>query len=574
MKRKRRNAAEPPKSSEARYYLQALDAGQVTPAAVERKIAEVKEALDDARYFDKEPAAIAKLEDRVRELEAVLVWDQAASVERGLSAATEKPEPKQERPAALPVRRPEEAKEPEITVSDKTHDGFPLGKEDRSEITKLLRLARDGRISRTSITEALEEVAEKLRKTDRDKDEVQALRTRFVILDEALHLGKFALKNNPRDKKPIISKGWDGLYALVDGKGRPVSEGQKVKDYVIVGGRAPHKPDSSGRIWVPAGDDVREFFPTNVDLKWIHERDWKRNQKQNPYVMNMTCSVCGEGSAALTEKAMRAILSKPCYMCGGKMVYVGGQGGVPASFPPTMPRGWLAKPVSGHGLQNRPGRRNPDEDLRRLAREAKAGDAKALGVLERQALAGRSPDARAAWLEALQGTDRWGLRAEIVSAMARALFVDAWAEAEQEAWRQPGGPGRDLMDHAPETIPEAFDKAEELAAEFEQVNQKAFDVMYEEAAALPGKHYREPTAEDFGHYTAMQAIGHGVGWYDDHPDHGFKIPHVAWVIYPGDYGAEEPERCARCGAPLEQPGQPGFDEGDYCARCRSSGFDR
>lgn len=579
---KRRNA-ESLKSPEARWYVQSLEAGHVTPAAVERKIIEVKEALDDARYFGKPPEVIEKLEGRIRDLEAVLVWDQAASVERGIAAALDKPEPpKQDLATALPVRKAAAEREAvEIVVPEKTHEGLRLDRVEREEIAKLLRMARDGKISRTSIVEAHNEVEDKVRaiekkaRTARDEEQLHDLRTRLMILDEALHLGKFSLKNNPREKKekkPIVSKGWDGLYVLVDSKGKPVHEGQKVKDYVIVGGRAPHKPDSSGRIWVPGEDysrdrdNVHEYLPTNVDLKWLPERDWKRNPKRNPYVMNVYCTACGEGSAALTEEALERVLAEPCFMCGSKMTYVGGQGGVPTSLPPTMPEGWLDRPVSGHGLQNKPRRKNSDEELRRLERDARAGDPKAIEGLERLALSGRNPEARAVWLEVLHDTGRWDLRAKIVEAMARGLFVNAWDDAEREAGREHRG---ELMDLAPETIPEAVDAAEDLARQFEEENQKAFDVMYEEASDMEG-HRVEPTPEDFGHYTAMQALGHGVSWRDDHPDHGFKVPHVDYVVTPAEYGEDEPELCEGCGAELEQPGEEGFDEGDYCAKCRTA----
>jgi hypothetical protein len=568
---KRRNAVEPPKSSEARWYLQGLESGQITPATVERLIQDVKVALDDARYFEKPHDEIKKIEARLADLEVVLVWDQAASVERGLAAAAEKPEPKAVKPgaSALPVRTSVAEEVATIDVPNKTHDGFPLSREDREEIANLLRLARDGRISKSSIVEARNEVEDRIR-VEKDKEQLQALRGRYTVLDEVLHLGKFKLRN-PREKKPIISKGWDGLYALVDVKGRPVSEGQKVKDYVIVGGRAPHKPDSSGRIWVPAEDpmdrdDVREFFPTNVGLKWIHERDWKRNPKQNPYVMNVYCSACGEGSAALTKEAMKRILGKPCSMCGGKMISVAGQGGVPATFPPTMPKGWLSKPVSGHGLQNKPRRKNSDEELRRLERDAKAGDKSALRRLEGMVVTGRSVEARRAWQRVIDGMRRGRIRREIVKAMARSLFVDAWDDAECEAGREHHG---ELMDLAPETIPEAIEAAEDLAEKFETLNKKALDVMFEEAAAVDG-HRVFPIPEDFGHYTAMQALGHGVSWRDDHPDHGFRVPHFDYVVTPGDYGEEESELCEGCGTVLEQPGEDGFDEGDYCERCRRS----
>ncbi len=490
---KRRNAAEPPKSAEARFYMQALDSGQITPAAVERKIADVKVTLDDAKYFGKPPEVIAKIESRIGDLESVLVWDQAASIERGLSAAAAPAAPAGS--SALPVKKtePSSAASAEIVVPTKTHDGFLLDRNDRKEIGDLLRLARDGRVSKTSIEEARREVEDRIR-TESDKEKLQELRERFTILDEVLHLGTFALKNNP-DKKPIVSKGWDGLYALVDAKGKAVHDGQKVKRFVVIGGRAPHKPDSEGRVWVLEGgeedrDRAREYFPSVVDLQWIHEKTWKRNL-----------------------------------------------------------------------------RRNSDEDFRRLERHAKAGDAKSLDALERQALSGRSPESRSAWLEALQGTYRWDLRARIVGAMARALFVTAWADAEEEAGRTHHG---ELMDLAPETTPEAIDAAEALSREFEEKNQTAFDVMYETAAAMED-HDVSPTPEDFGHYTAMEALGHGVSWKDDHPKHGFAVPNVDFSVTPAQYGELEPELCAGCGAELEQDiGDPDWDSGDYCAECRAT----
>lgn len=55
----------------------------------------------------------------------------------------------------------------------------------------------------------------------------------------------------------------------------PVCVGQKVRSresYIVSGGRAPHKPSSSGRVYVKTigGDRMgREFFPTVFKMKWI-----------------------------------------------------------------------------------------------------------------------------------------------------------------------------------------------------------------------------------------------------------------------------------------------------------------
>lgn len=44
--------------------------------------------------------------------------------------------------------------------------------------------------------------------------------------------------------------------------------------YVLMGGTPPHKPSSTGRVWVRLLDNPewnREFFPSVFDLKWIEQ---------------------------------------------------------------------------------------------------------------------------------------------------------------------------------------------------------------------------------------------------------------------------------------------------------------
>ena len=46
--------------------------------------------------------------------------------------------------------------------------------------------------------------------------------------------------------------------------------------WIIEGGTPPHKPSSSGRVWVRLLDNPehnREFFPTVFNLKWVEERE-------------------------------------------------------------------------------------------------------------------------------------------------------------------------------------------------------------------------------------------------------------------------------------------------------------
>lgn len=67
-------------------------------------------------------------------------------------------------------------------------------------------------------------------------------------------------------------------FILLDSDGQEVSEGAVFKnadgkEYVVVGGRPPHKPSSTGRIFVKIASIVDdcftlEFFPTVLNLKW------------------------------------------------------------------------------------------------------------------------------------------------------------------------------------------------------------------------------------------------------------------------------------------------------------------
>jgi len=121
------------------------------------------------------------------------------------------------------------------------------------------------------------------------------------------------------------------------------------------------------------------------------------------------------------------------------------------------------------------------------------------------------------------------LRRDIIDAMARALFVSAWGSREEERGRSHGG--EDLMDIAPATSLAAKREARELAEEIEKDNGKRLDELYEIAAAAPGKHYKDPNPNDFGHYLAMEAMGHGVSWGDNHPAFGLKrLPHLMFDI--------------------------------------------
>lgn len=130
---------------------------------------------------------------------------------------------------------------------------------------------------------------------------------------------------------------------------------------------------------------------------------------------------------------------------------------------------------------------------------------------------------------------------DIIMAMARAFWVDAWASREEEEGRRPAGPGEDLMDAAPPTPAVAIHFARKYAKDFQTANDADLMALYERAAGMPGKHDEEPTEEAFGHYIAMEAMGHGVSWADDHPDHGFVVPSMTGEHHELAFDVEEDE---------------------------------
>lgn len=108
------------------------------------------------------------------------------------------------------------------------------------------------------------------------------------------------------------------------------------------------------------------------------------------------------------------------------------------------------------------------------------------------------------------------VRIEILRHMARAFFASAWADACEEAGQSAILSGREVLDVMPRIVDEsAYHAARTLAFDMERVNGRdivaQFDALCE---ACAGAGDRPHTPEMFGHYAAMQAMGHGVGLSD------------------------------------------------------------
>jgi len=136
----------------------------------------------------------------------------------------------------------------------------------------------------------------------------------------------------------------------------------------------------------------------------------------------------------------------------------------------------------------------------------------------------------------------------VVSAMVRAKFVSDWADRQEE--RGKTYPGQELMDVAPRTPRYAFERALMFAGQLPNLhvvlNEAAWADTLKDYNLLPSTvPYRwerpdlEEAAEalktdryisDLGHCLAMQALGHGVSWFDDHAKFDIGIPHFEFYL--------------------------------------------
>jgi len=97
---------------------------------------------------------------------------------------------------------------------------------------------------------------------------------------------------------------------------------------------------------------------------------------------------------------------------------------------------------------------------------------------------------------------------------ARAFFACAWADQCEESDNADMMSGREIMGIMPGTLdPAALHAARTLRMGVERANGKPVaDIRADIESIADGD--RLPTMEFFGHYAAMQSMGHGVGLYD------------------------------------------------------------
>lgn len=99
--------------------------------------------------------------------------------------------------------------------------------------------------------------------------------------------------------------------------------------------------------------------------------------------------------------------------------------------------------------------------------------------------------------------------------MARAFFCSAWADQANECGHQ-FAPGTELTDAMPQELePAAYHAADTLIFDMERANGCPISDQWDETTRgnVDASELREKP-ELWGHYAAMQAMGHGVGLGD------------------------------------------------------------
>ena len=114
---------------------------------------------------------------------------------------------------------------------------------------------------------------------------------------------------------------------------------------------------------------------------------------------------------------------------------------------------------------------------------------------------------------------------------ARAFFASAWADACDESEQSALIAGAEILDVMPDELdPAAVHAAQTLRMDIERLNGKTIDEMMAYIVTNPHGD-RPPTLEMFGHYAAMQAMGHGVGLHDAFGRPVDRNIHVGYVEF-------------------------------------------
>lgn len=126
------------------------------------------------------------------------------------------------------------------------------------------------------------------------------------------------------------------------------------------------------------------------------------------------------------------------------------------------------------------------------------------------------------------------IKQEFIRHASLAFFASAWADQCEESENAGLLSGQEIMDVMPtDTDPAAIRAGESLLVDTERLNMCSIEALMCVVVEL-GNGDRETTIEHFGHYCAMQAMGHGVGLRDAFGVkvcERIKVPHVEFSGY-------------------------------------------
>lgn len=118
---------------------------------------------------------------------------------------------------------------------------------------------------------------------------------------------------------------------------------------------------------------------------------------------------------------------------------------------------------------------------------------------------------------------------EFLHHAALAFFAGAWADMAEECGVSPWPAGGEIMAYMPSTIdPAATHAAKTLQFEIERANGKTIEELMR-IVETDGCGDRSNTPGFFGHYCAIQAMGHGVRLLDafgSDVDEKINVPYV------------------------------------------------
>lgn len=267
-------------------------------------------------------------------------------------------------------------------------------------------------------------------------------------------------------------------------------------------------------------------YPMAGDLQRDATSRLTGNPTANPYEVRSSIGL--EGTYANQDAAEEH--ARDLRKAGAKDVIVKKRD--PRMFPP-RPKGAPPMYHAPRGVPPGVPSKNPPP-VRSLWRDV-ADDAKAYKTPEKDAEIKKIRDANVPY--------------ELLDGMARAIWVDVWATEYEEmsaARRKSHGypasmSGRDYDDYAPETPAWAYEAAEKLCEQFEVENNvdNMLEIIKraEDAERTRSRSAGHTSAIGFipfdggdenllGHYLAMESMGHGVSWFDDHARFPLEFPDI------------------------------------------------